>query len=37
MSSAGNWVELEVIILSEISQMEKENMTCFLPYVEART
>jgi hypothetical protein len=31
---AGKWIELEIIMLSEISQSHK--VSCFLSYVESR-
>jgi hypothetical protein len=31
---AGKWMELENIILSEVSQIQKANGACFLSYVE---
>jgi hypothetical protein len=33
---AGKWMELENIILSEISQVQKAKTACFLSYVEYR-
>jgi hypothetical protein len=33
---AGKWMELENIILSEISQIKKAKAKCFLSYVEYR-
>jgi hypothetical protein len=34
MPFVGKWIELEIIILSEISQVKKPNITCFQLYVE---
>jgi hypothetical protein len=34
LSFAGRWMELENIILSEFSQVQKANATCFLSFVE---
>jgi hypothetical protein len=34
LSFAGKWVELENIILSEVSQAQKAKATCSLSYVE---
>jgi hypothetical protein len=36
LSFAGKWVELENIILSEVSQVQRAKVTCFLSYVEYR-
>jgi hypothetical protein len=33
---AGKWMELEIIMLSGISQHHKRNITCLLSFVEAR-
>jgi hypothetical protein len=32
----GKWVKLEIIMLSKISQIQKDNVTCFLSYVESK-
>jgi hypothetical protein len=32
----GKWIELENIILSEVSQVQKAKSLCFLSYVEYR-
>jgi hypothetical protein len=32
----GKWIELENIILSEVSQVQKAKSQCFLSYVEYR-
>jgi hypothetical protein len=37
MSFAGKWMELENIILSEVSQALKAKTTCFLSCVEHRS
>jgi hypothetical protein len=34
MLFAGKWMVLEIIMLSEISQTEKSNVTCSLSYVD---
>jgi hypothetical protein len=34
LSFAGKWVELENIILNEVSQIQKAKSTCFLSYVD---
>jgi hypothetical protein len=34
LSFAHKWMELENIILSEVSQVQKPKATCFLSYVE---
>jgi hypothetical protein len=36
MSFAGKWMELEIIMLSEISQTEKVNYHLFFSYVDSR-
>lgn len=36
MAIARKWMELEIIMLSEISQNQGENILCFLSYVEHR-
>jgi hypothetical protein len=36
LSLAGKWIELDNIILREISQVQKSKSTCFLSYVEYR-
>jgi hypothetical protein len=36
MSFAGKWMELENIILSEVSQIGKPKAACFLSYVDYR-
>jgi hypothetical protein len=36
MLFAGKWMVLEIIMLSEISQTEKNNVTCSLSHVECR-
>jgi hypothetical protein len=33
---AGIWVELELVILSDVSQAQKTNVLCFLSHVESR-
>jgi hypothetical protein len=33
----GKWTELEDIMLSEISQVQKDKGTCFLSYVKNRS
>jgi hypothetical protein len=33
---SGKWMELENIILSEVSQAQKAKAACFLSYVEYR-
>jgi hypothetical protein len=35
MLFAGKWMELEILVLSKISQIQKDN-TCFLSYSEPR-
>jgi hypothetical protein len=35
LSFAGKWMELEYIILSEVSQFRKPKASCFLLYVES--
>jgi hypothetical protein len=35
MLGAGKWMELKVIMLSEIIQLQKDNIACFLSYVES--
>jgi hypothetical protein len=37
MSFAGKWMELEIITLSETTQMEKANIASFFSYVECRS
>jgi hypothetical protein len=37
MSSVGKWMDLEIIILHEISPIRKKNTIHFLSYVESRT
>jgi hypothetical protein len=34
MLFAGKWMALEIVMLSEISQTEKSNVTCSLSYVD---
>jgi hypothetical protein len=34
MSFIGKWMELEDMMLSEISQIQKDKSICFLSYVE---
>jgi hypothetical protein len=36
LSFAGKYMELENIILSEVSQVQKAKKSCFLSYVEYR-
>jgi hypothetical protein len=36
MPFAGKWIELEIIMLSETSQSQKENIACLLSYAESR-
>jgi hypothetical protein len=36
LSFADKWIELENIILSEVSQVQKAKSTCFLSYMEYR-
>jgi hypothetical protein len=36
MPFAGKWMELEIIILGEISQAPKDKYQCFCSYVESR-
>ena len=36
MPFAATWMDLEVIILSEVSQTEKENITRYCLYVESK-
>jgi hypothetical protein len=36
MTFAGKWVELEIIMLSDISQDAKNKIECFHVYVEFR-
>jgi hypothetical protein len=36
LSFAGQWMELENIILSEVSQVQKAKVPCFLSYVDYR-
>jgi hypothetical protein len=36
LSFAGKWVELEEIVLSKVSQVQKPKATCFLSFVEYR-
>jgi hypothetical protein len=36
MLLAGKWMELEIIILSEVSQVQKDKSTRFPSYVEGR-
>jgi hypothetical protein len=36
MSFAGKWMELEIIMLSEINQTQKTSITHFLSYVESK-
>jgi hypothetical protein len=36
LSVAGKWMELENIILSEVSEVQKAKSACFLSYVEYR-
>jgi hypothetical protein len=37
LSFAGKWMELENIILSEVSQVQKAKATCFLLYMKDRS
>jgi hypothetical protein len=37
LSFAGKWMELKIIILSEVSQVEKDKGHIFLSYVEDRS
>ena len=37
MALAGKWMELENIMLSEISQTQKTKAECFLQYAEANS
>jgi hypothetical protein len=36
MSFAGNWTEHELMMLSKISQTQKDSVTCFLSYMETK-
>jgi hypothetical protein len=36
MSFAGKWMELEIIMLSEISQVQKDKHCMFCTYAESR-
>jgi hypothetical protein len=36
MLFAGKWMEMENIMLSEVSQAKKSKVSCFPSYVEAR-
>jgi hypothetical protein len=36
LSFTGKWMELENIILSEVTQVQKTKVACFLSYVEDR-
>jgi hypothetical protein len=36
MSFAGKWMELEIIMLSEIRQAQRANITCSPSFVEPR-
>jgi replication-associated recombination protein RarA len=37
MSFARKWMELKIIMVSEIARLRKTNTECFLSYVEARS
>jgi hypothetical protein len=37
MLFAGKWMELEDIILTDVSQVQKDKEHCFLSYVEDRS
>jgi hypothetical protein len=37
MSLAGKWMELKIIMISEISQMQRHKYHIFLSYVESRS
>jgi hypothetical protein len=36
LSFSGKWMELENIMLSELSQVQKTKIACFLSYMEDR-
>jgi hypothetical protein len=36
LSFVGKWMELEIMMLSKISQTHKDSIACFLPFVKLR-
>jgi hypothetical protein len=33
---SGKWIDVEIMMLSNISQIQKDNIACFLSYVKYR-